>query len=189
MKLAIGVLAAAALLAGCSKSSDLYPLKEGIEFRYISKGQLGQFLHEVRVTRPYPVAKGQGWELTGSLGDSILSWQGSTLYASVLAGTRYNPPMPLVDGSKKETTLTWKGNIFMAGKLYKAKAETEQKESDFNGKKAIETDLLVDMGQRKIKVNTVYVRGRGPVTQKQWLIDGINETYDFGIELIGEPSR
>lgn len=189
MKPTLGVLAAAVVLAGCSKSSDLFPLKEGNEWRYISKGQLGQFLNEVKVTRAFPVAKGQGWELTGSLGDSVLSWQGSILYATVLSGTRYNPPLPLVDGGKKETTLPWKGNIFMAGKLYKAKAETEQKEGDFNGKKAIETDLMVDMGQKKIKVTTLYVRGKGPVSQKQWSIDGINETYDFGIELIGDPSH
>lgn len=189
MKPTLGVLAATALLAGCSRSSDVFPLKEGNEWRYISKGQLGQFLHEMKVTRPYPVAKGQGWELTGSLGDSVLAWQGSVLYASVLSGTRYNPPLPLVDGSKKETTLTWKGNLYMAGKLHKATAVTEQKEGDFGGKKAIETDLMIDMGQRKIKVTTVYVRGRGPVSQKQWSIDGINQTYDFGIDIIGEPTR
>lgn len=154
------------------------------------KGQLGQFLHEVKVTREYPVASGAGFELSGSLGDSVVAWDGTVLKASVLAGTRFNPPVAILDGAKKETKIPWKGRMYMAGKTLEGSGSLDQREGVWSADqrlKAIQTDLVLQLGDRTLKVTTIYVRGKGPVSQKQWTITGINETYDFGFEWLGGP--
>lgn len=178
------------VLSGCSNPNDIFPLKVGHEWRYSARNHLGQFLHAVKVTREVPTSIGKGFELQGSMGDSVVCWDGTILRGVVLAGSRYNPPIPLLDGSKKEAKLSWKGKVYAGGKTQEATAEIAQSEAEWTSdmrRKATGTTLTLKTAEKTFKVVTTYVRGIGPVSQNQHVSVGKNESFELGIDHLSGP--
>ncbi len=179
-----------ALCMGCSKADDTFPLTVGNEWRYSAKNHLGQFLHSVKVTRDVPTSIGPGFELRGSMGDSTLVWDGPILRASVLAGTRFNPPIRLLNGKLKEANLTWKGKAYAAGKTVDATAEVVQEEGEWSSdmrRKATKTKLTLRMPDKTLTVETLYVKGIGPVSQSQRDSTGNGSDFEIGMEHLSGP--
>lgn len=175
---------------GCSKSNDIFPLKVGSEWRYSAKNHLGQFLHSVKVTREIPTSVGLGYELRGALGDSILAWDGAILRASVLAGTRFNPPIRLLNASGKTATLTWKGKAYAGGKTVDASAVVTQGEGEWNSdmrRKATKTTMVLTMPDKTLTIETLYVAGIGPVSQSQRETTGGISDFELSMEHISGP--
>lgn len=186
-----GLFVMAILLAGCSSPDELYPLKVGNEWRYKATNQFGTFLQSSKVTRELPVSAGNGYEIVGTLGTSTVAWSGPKLLATVLAGTRYNPAIPLLDGGKKEGKWTWSGHIYAGGKTYPAAAQIEQSEDNWEReikRKATKTVVTITFPEHEITVETLYVRGIGPVSQTQRLkTKGGADQFDVSLEYLSGP--
>lgn len=182
---------AIAAIAGCSKPHDLYPLKVGNQWQYTANNHLGVFLHTVKVTRETPTPLGMGYELRGSLGDSIVVWDGPILRATVLSGTRFNPPLPLLDSTRAEAELSWKGRMHSAGKTLEATATLKQTNTEWgtgNKVKATQTDLTIRSAERTVTVTTIYVRSRGPVSQTQHVsIANGQPAFEVSLEHLNGP--
>jgi hypothetical protein len=180
-------------LAGCSKPHELMPLRVGNEWRYNASTNLGRFLNTVKVTREVPTQMGMGYELRGWMGDSILVWDGSILKATVLSGTRFNPPIPILDGAQAEATLKWKGRVHSAGTTEDATADLKQTSTEWgsgNKVKATETNLNLVTSARTLTVNTVYVRGKGPVSQSQHVsVGSAQSSFEVSLEYLHGPYK
>jgi hypothetical protein len=178
--LGLGILA----LAACSPSDrSLMPLREGTVWTYAVERDFDSSVAEWKVVGRAAVGSESGYEIRSPLGSSRLAWQGDRLVASQLAGTRYDPPMPLLapDGTP------WSGTVHGTGRAGRARAsvarETATEETDGRKRSVTVSTVTIKADGWEAQVTTWFVAGVGAVRQEQ-RTDG---RLDVRAELIAGP--
>ncbi len=88
------------------------PLEAGRSWTYTFRTGFQTFVETVTVGAPVAVGDSRGRTLSGPMGTSRLAWRGDALVASRLAGTGFDPPVPLaVQTGAKEASRAWHGRI------------------------------------------------------------------------------
>ncbi len=165
------VFLAGICLAGCqSGAEDWCALAKGNRWSYTVNAGLTSAVREVRVDRSGPVGSHEGWVLTGSMGESALAWDGGTLYASRLAGTSYDPPLPVFQSGAGETR-KWRGRILHVETAISATAVLKMAEGqeDLAGRNldVLVATLVVKAGDQEIETVTSYANEIGVVRQEE----------------------
>ncbi len=181
-------------LTGCGKSDQLFPLRIGNEWTYNVKSGLSEFVSKVTVSRNIPVAGVQGFELSSPMGISRLVWKGDILYATVLSGSRFNPPLPMLNASEEKHTFRQAVRMYSGGKTYEAEAtvaqETQTHTRDGRKFKATMTTTLLRMKDREVEIKSVYAPGIGLVEQTQRtqaVAGGSRKLFDLQMDCISGP--
>ncbi|MCH7904384.1 MAG: hypothetical protein IH944_07430 [Armatimonadetes bacterium] len=182
----IGPAAFAFLLIGCSQShSRMMPLEQGNTWTYAYNSTYEEVVAEVRVSRKVAVGPVYGWELSSLMGESHLAWQGSELIAAQMAGTRFQPPIPIY---ASEST-SWAGTAITNGEEYSARATLTVSEEtlDVGGTRheTIKTTLDIDIAGEPLQLMTWFARDIGIVRQEQRR--GTPLTFDHSIEFLSGP--
>ncbi len=178
-------------LAGCSRPHEFLPLKVGNQWRYKVNAGLDNFINTVEVVKTVPGEAGANFVLDGTLGTSLLAWKDGILRATSLAGDRFNPPLPMLDGNKTTSNLLWEGTVYASGKTYKASGTLVQEEGSVEvnsmKRKGLNTVLTLKFPDRSIKVESSYVRGIGLISQNQWTTLGTKEPFNRGLIYLAGP--
>lgn len=181
------LLVIVAAMAGCDSRDNLFPLRVGNEWSYGVKTGLADYVEAIKVSRQVPVAGVQGYELTSSMGITRIAWKGETLYARVLTGTRFEPPLPILNGAEEKHTYRWEGSIYSAGKAYKGTATIEQDAESLtqSGHKlnTIKSVITVRLPDREIRTESFYAPGTGLVNQVERTTLNGQETARFDVEM------
>jgi predicted small lipoprotein YifL len=195
------VLVPLVLLVGCGQGGPSYmPLVDEKEWQYSETSSFQRNVPTIKVGKKISVGGFEGRVLTGELGESRLAWSKKTLYASMLANTIFNPPIPLLVEDKipekkksREDELvradSWDGHFESLGKTRGATATLSQRrvtvQLTSGETNVVETVLRVQIdgakGDVPIEVRTWFERGVGIVRQEQ----RTNRTLIVGIEKIG----
>lgn len=109
------------------------PLRSGLTWTY-SYQDAAELVSRFRIAGRAPVGHAEGWRLSSDIGESRLAWTGGRLMASMLAGTVYDPPLPLLspaqaasaDSEKQPAPVKWKGQVLAAGAWKPATASLTQ---------------------------------------------------------------
>ncbi len=124
----------------------------------------------VSVLRPRSCFGVQGWEIGGVLGISVLAWKDHILWAQELAGTSFDPPLPLLLGEAAGKK-TWSGIVSSGGKSMVATATLDQAPSSFTlaGRKILAKKVIVTlvMPRRTVTTESVYGESFGLLSQRQ----------------------
>lgn len=116
------VLAACIFACGCAENGEYMPLRDGLTWTY-SHQDATELVSRYRIEGRAPVGSASGYRLISDLGESRLAWSGGTLLASMLGGTVFDPPLPLLRpgaaGEEKQEgrvqAVPWKGRFLHAG--------------------------------------------------------------------------
>jgi hypothetical protein len=158
------------VVAGCGRGGNAYfPMGIGSEWTYSVSGKLSATLAKSKCTKRVAVGGELGYRLEGTLGDSKVLVQGDVVKAGELGGTRYLPPITLLDASKIETLKAWRGTAIIGGKPVEASADITQREQSYtqNGRKipAILVTTVLKYGDKEIESSALYAKGLGLVEQ------------------------
>lgn len=163
-----GVLLLALLLVGCgAKTRDYFPLQLGNKWTYEVTIDNDVEIIDLTVAEEAPVGDHQGYLLQSEMGDSRLAWDGDTLLAAELAGTRYSPPIPLYapDGTD------WSGVVQAESKQVAGKATVSRSEEELvvGGRsfQTVKCVLTLDSGEDHIQLTTWFYAGMGILRQEQ----------------------
>lgn len=169
---------AAALLVGCAAPGDRYmPLEPGSEWTYTVQLHFKSVIARLKVKEQAPVGSGMGWRLAGDLGESRMAWRAGKLIAAELGGTKFDPPITLLDPTAKEAPQAdWKGVIRHAGKQIPAAGTLSQTvltdEADklqIGSRKfsSIRSRLEVKAEGANLELTTWFAPGVGIIRQEQ----------------------
>lgn len=147
------------------------PLAVGRVWTFDVHGRrLGQ-VASMRVVRRLAVDGVEGYELAGPLGVSRLAWNGQRLVADCLCGTRYDPPIPLLDARLPSTPVAWRGAVQSPAASMPGQASLTHfaKDTMFGSRKtaAVETVLELQTGRRRMELDSWFVDGAGLVKQEE----------------------
>lgn len=118
-------------LSGCQPpDTRLMPLRSGLHWAYVVQNARQSLVGEVSVIRPVAVGDVSGWELQAPSGISRIAWDRGTLQASMLSGTRYSPPIPLLVADPVGKTINWKGQVSTPMHNYTANATMTWQKQD-----------------------------------------------------------
>lgn len=162
------------LLAGCSKSPDLFPLEVGKSWKYTVSSGMSKKVITLRVTGRASFAEAQGYELQSDMGNFRLAWKNGWLLAGSLAGTRYNPPLPILS-QDSPATAKWKGTVHSMGRALEATADILQEKPSPRSKEAdqgVKVIIKMQAGGKKFETESFYKPKLGLVEQTQ-RVDGL----------------
>lgn len=147
------------------------PLEKGGVWTYQAEPGLQSETVDIRVQNQVPVQDVLGYRLVSSWGNSRLAWKGDTLLASELGGTRYDPPIPLIQTLPKAGKGEWKGQIIVGDKTVPATATLEIKSTKTRlGSRemdATQSTLTLKVGEDTHEVLTWFVPNYGIARQEQ----------------------
>jgi hypothetical protein len=171
---------------GCGAGqTDLMPLQVGKSWTYHVMSGLDSRVESVKVVRPVAVDGVEGMELNGPLGISRLAWRHNSLLAESTSDLRFTPALPLL--SANGTGAPWTGWVTWMGRDIAATAEVTQKPRTLplNSRTidSIESDVVLRLPSRSIRLTTWFEPGVGIVRQEQHT--GVK--LDIGLELIEGP--
>ncbi len=157
---------------GCGKPDRLFPMQVGNEWTYNVKTTLAEFVTKISISRRVPVAGVEGYELTSPMGVSRLAWKGDVLYASALSGTRFNPPLPILNAAEEKHSFRVQNlRMYSAGVTYDVDATVEQEAQahtrDGQKYRATITVTTLRLKDREIQIKSIYKPGIGLVEQVQ----------------------
>lgn len=175
---------AVGLAVSCGPADrSLMPLRVGTVWTYAVERDFDSSVAEWRVVGPAPVGSEAGFEVRSPLGANRLAWSGGWLIASQLAGTRYEPPLPVLalDGT------AWTGIVAGPAGTSRARAKIGRQEtteeSDGRKRKVTVSTVTIQASGWEAQVTTWFVAGVGAVRQEQ-RTDG---RLDVRAELIAGP--
>lgn len=184
-RFALGLLIT--VLAGCGADDRLMPLRVGNEWSYHVKTGLPEAVATVKVVGEVPVAGQTGYELSGAMGLTRLTWKGELLVATVMGNSRFHPPLPLLNSIEERQTTKWKGRMYSQGRTYEGDGTLSQEPASLTreGRKyrAIKTILLLRLSERELEVQTWYAPGVGILNQVQRTRQGGDPLGRFDVEL------
>jgi hypothetical protein len=152
------------------------PMEVGNTWTYTVTSELSKYVARLKVSKEAPVAGVTGYELSSDLGLFRLAWKNGVLVADSLAGTRFDPPLPLVRAGKGKSSDRWSGMVSYLGRTTRSIAEITQDSSTIEiGSKKMDcarvvTKLSID--QKNIEIESCFVPGIGLVEQSQH-VDGL----------------
>lgn len=179
---------AGGLVVGCGPGPEAYfPLRKGAQWTFMVRSGLDRRVEAVRAVERVSVGEQAGWILSGDSGQSRVAWHGGTLVAEVLAGTRFSPPIPLLEPVAVSRERRWAGIATTMGKAYEATALLRQsmgtRELGVRNVPAIHATLVVQLPGKKVELDAWYGRGVGPLWQEQ----RSNGYLDRGLQYLGGP--
>lgn len=170
------------LAAGCAPSaSEWFPVRVGDVATYRLDRGAGAEVLEWRAVREVAVGGVPGVELESPVGASRLAWKGGALIASQLAGTSFDPPIPvaLLGGRP------WEGSVWSGGRKLPASAtvagKLAEKPDKERGVPVLEVSLELRYGGTSRTVETRYGLGVGLLAERQQA-DG---RLDSSLSLLG----
>jgi len=180
---------------GFGRSDQLFPLQVGNQWTYNVKTALPEFISKVTVARRIPVAGVEGYELTSTMGTSRLVWKDKVLYATVLSGSRFNPPLPLLRDTEEKHSFRQKLRMYASGKTYEVDATVDQETQPYTrgGKRfrATVTMTTLRLKDREIEIRSVYSPGTGLMEQVQRTrnlgADGGRTQFDLQMDYLSGP--
>lgn len=158
-------------LFGCNRDFAVLELKPGNVWTYEVTSGLVTRMVEMSVGDAAPVGRIQGYRVVSDLGDSTIAWQGDTLMARQLGGTRFDPPIPLARSRANSKAVPWRGSVLRGGKLIKDCRATltaelvKEKDSGSEVMRVLSTLTLHSTGPDQT-VSTWMGRGPGIVRQE-----------------------
>lgn len=185
------LVGAIALLSGCGDEASYMPLAQGTQWSYTVYDS-AELPTQIEVTKPARVGNDLGWELRSPhLGPLTLAWQGPVLKTSLLSGTAFDPPLPMLDvsagfripdkeppapkkGKRPLGEASWAGRMRIAGVWHDASAHLVQTLLDKKDpdKKLARSEaegcrvaMTLTWGDQTREILTSYVRGRGIIRQ------------------------
>lgn len=174
----------ALLLAGCGGGQGLFPTQVGSHHEYVIKNGMAVYVEAIRATKEVAVAGSRGVELGGPMGISRVAWKDGTLYASLLGGTRFVPPIPILVAAAPDKAITTKTMAETEGVQRQARVTlVHSKEKIKIGTRDVETVrtlLTLNTDANVITVETHYADGSGMVRQQQH-VDG---QFDLSLDLL-----
>lgn len=168
----MGLFGIAVLVAGCSGArSGLFPLEVGNTWSYSVRGGFVTRVVDLKVLSIESVAGVRGFKLDGPMGSSRIAWNQGILVAEELAGSRFSPPVQLLDSNQPAQHLLWNGLVSAMGRTSNAIAVVTQSNESFEiaGRKypAVVSTVELQTAGRSMELKTWYVDGIGPVRQEQ----------------------
>ncbi len=159
-------------LVGCGNAQQkLMPLDAKAVWTYQAEPGLQSETVDIKVSGQVPVLDVNGYQLTSTWGNSRLAWKGDILLASELGGTRYQPPIPLLQTIPKAGKAEWKGTISVADKSIHATATLELKDTEARiGSRDLpstESVLTLKAGPDTHEILTWFVADYGIARQEQ----------------------
>lgn len=170
------VIGAFFAMVACGRAPDAYyPLEEGAKWTYRLRAGFVERVEEVAVVRRIAVGGVSGWEMGGPMGPSRLAWSRGRLIAESVPGTRFDPPVVLLDPSEPKTTWRWPetGEAFVTsgGRVRAASAAGTQRPEDLEvgGRtfKALRSTVTLRIGGETLELDTWFAQGIGPLRQEQ----------------------
>ena len=181
-------LLTAAILAtaGCGDGqTDYFPLAKGNTWTYTVESEGAGDTETMSVERKTSVGPYSGWLVRGDRGESRLAWSGGVLYASQLADTVYDPPIPLFTRTDRE----WSGTVQTAGGKEQGTATIKQTKDSLTvaGQRYDTQKCTVDLNtpQGRIQLATWYFSGMGILQQDQRSGPGL--TLDRRLTFVSGP--
>ncbi len=161
---------AAALVAGCASTKDLFPCDRGLEWTYSVRTGFGaEHVEDIRIGRRVTVAGAEGFTFEGPLGESRHAWKGGTLWCESLPNASFSPAAPLFDGG--QTNRKWQGEIVTVFGKEPAKATLTHRDEKLTlgGRpfETVRTDLEIDRPIGRTTLTTWFAREVGIVRQEQ----------------------
>ncbi len=183
-------LAAFACLVGCAEDTGYMPLEQGSQWSYTVYDSAELPTH-LEVSKPVRVGRNMGWELKSPhLGPLTLIWEGGILKTSLISGTVFDPPLPLLSlgagfrkpdddelsqkAGKPLGVVTWSGRMMIAGTWHDATAHLTQAQlaKDDPDKKLARSEaegcrvnLVLEWDGQSREITTSFVKGRGIIRQ------------------------
>ncbi len=162
-----GALAFLCLVAACGPGVERHmPLREGTAWTYTVQRDFDKLVAEARVEGRVPVGGTLGWRIVGPGLDSTLAWSDGRLVAGSLAGTRFDPPVPLFAGGEA----AWSGSMSPPGRTEHAQGTLTQAEDTLRvggrDAKSVRTVLTLRGATGETVVETWFVAGTGIVRQE-----------------------
>ncbi|MCG9894967.1 MAG: hypothetical protein MH204_05785 [Fimbriimonadaceae bacterium] len=191
----IPALAAVAILAaGCGGGGqEFMPLEPGLTWIYHVSAD-PPAAAKVQIKGAARVGMTDGVQITGDLGDSRMAWRGPLLRASMLGGTLYDPPLPVLDLRGED--LIWEGIVIHEGVSWPATARLTTCDDPVGPAadplKLRDEDLRcsrweVTVKERTRTVTTHFARGFG-IVQQTVTEDVEGSPKQTGIHLITGPN-
>jgi hypothetical protein len=115
------------------------------------------------------------------MGTSVLSWSGSKLLAKDLPGTRFLPPVPILNTNLESDT--WGGTIRSVLGDQMGTASLTHKEEDFklsgSKSKSIKSMLKLEFGGKSRELTTWFISGVGVVRQEERVQGELIRTIEY----------
>lgn len=204
-------------LIGCGEDTSYMPLEQGSQWSYTVYDSAELPTH-IEVAKPVRVGKDMGWELKSPhLGPLTMIWEEGTLKTSLISGTSFDPPLPLLNtragfiepGKEAQATTEkqvgiaqWSGRLMIAGQWHEAKAKLTQflLDKDDPDKKLARSkaegcrvQMTLEWGDQSREITTSFVKGRGIIRQTSKLAGkegSVSMVYLSGpLRSLGVPAR
>lgn len=179
------LLPLALLAAGCGDSVQSWqPLDVGSDWTYQIRAGLLTSVDHIRVQRAMPVAGVSGVSLTTPGGETRLAWKDGVLFADMLGGTRYSPPLPLCSPRLEEKkVISWRGILTVGHRSFGGEAELRQSPDAYllasKRTDALRCDLTIEVNRQVTEVGTWFVRGIGMVRQEERTRDQLVRAIEY----------
>lgn len=169
-------IGASIAMAGCGRAPDAYyPLEEGATWTYRLRAGFVERVEQIRVVRKIAVGGVSGWEAAGPMGPSRLAWSSGRLIAESVPGTRFDPPIVLLDPTEPKAAWRWpangKASVTTGGRKTEATAEATQRPEDLEvgGRtfKTLRSTLTLRIDGATLELDTWFAQGIGPLRQEQ----------------------
>jgi hypothetical protein len=160
-------------LCGCASApqSNLMPLKVGETWIYRVHGRELDQVVPFKVTRRISVAGTNGYEIASDLGISRLAWVGTKLVADELAGTKYDPPLPLLDSQSAPADAQWEGTVTTPAGILRGTATQSQHvdKRPASGRTGVATVSTIELktGHNVLTLVSSYVPEVGMIQQEE----------------------
>jgi hypothetical protein len=140
-------------------------------------------VEDLSVTRSISVADVQGWEVSGSMGNSRLAWKDGNLLIEDLPGTRLSPAIPILFGNSDKASVKWSGIAKTLSGSREATAEIVQANDTVTiGGRTYETKrseiTLSGLGS-PILLTTWFNEGIGMLRQEQRVGDQLVRSMEY----------
>jgi hypothetical protein len=173
--------AAAVVCAACVPAPSWMPLEPGASWSYRMERGATALVGDWRVEGPAPFGGGRGYRLASPAGPTVVGWRGGVLYASMLSGTAYEPPFPVVCEGRQE----WRGTVRLGSSVREASAVATGKvlkERDpVRGVRVLAVEAEVEWEGGRRAVSSTFGQGVGLLSQSQ-RTDG---RLDYRLDLLG----
>lgn len=147
----------------------------GKSWTYLVHGRRLDQIAQMRASRRVAVDDVSGFELVGPLGTARLAWHGTRLVADSLCGTRYDPPLPLVDAAATSTTFQWSGTVASPTTRTPGHGtitlKTSQAPFASRVMPAVESIVQLQTGRHRYELDSWFVDGIGLVRQEERIDD------------------
>lgn len=182
MRLCLVALAMATV--GCGKSpTSWWPLRASMSQSYSLERGATTLVAPWKVTGRAAVGSELGYVVASPVGESVLAWRGDRLVASQLAGTRFEPPLPvLVEGEAR-----WHGTVATAGRVEEGsavvKGEQSKERHSVLGVRTLQVVSTLRLRGHVCVVESVFADRVGLVSQSQ----RTDDVLDYRLTYLGSP--